>query len=273
MTLLKRMHCVVKCGVTVAFAHLCFAPVFAQTPLPTEARLSGPGSVAGIWILSGYKGSKGTGPDAERDRVQHSIDGQWPPLLPWATALLEKRIRMSQEGAPFANTLTQCLPGGVPLMMFGAPYPVQILETAGQVTMLFEEQNHFRLIHLNATHPEDPDPTFMGHSIGHWQGDTLVVDTVGLTERTTIDQIGMPHSEDLRVIERYRRIDKNTLQIVVTIDDPKTFTKPWDAKAIYKSAPAGTVVNEYICENNRNAPNEQGQTGFSHPSRNKGVVH
>ena len=232
----------------------------AQAPVAPQQ--SGPGSLAGVWTLTGYKGSKS---GSERDRVQMTVQGKWPPLQPWAQELLEKRIAMSVEGAPFANTLTQCLPGGVPLMTFGAPYPVQILETPGQVTMLFEEQNHFRIIHMNGIHPEDPDPTYMGHSIGRWEGGTLVVDTIGLTDRTTIDQIGMPHSEELRVVERYRRVNPNTFEVMVTINDPKTFSQPWDTKALYKLSPPGTKLTEYICENNRNAPDAQGQTGFQHP--------
>jgi hypothetical protein len=194
--------------------------------------------------------------------VLHTIDGKMPPMLPWASELLEKRIAASQRGEPFANTLTQCLPGGMPEMMFGAPYPVQILETRGQVTILFEEQNRFRSIYLGAAHPNDPDPTFMGHSVGHWEGDTLIVDTVGLSERTTLDQVGTPHTEDLRVVERYRRKDKGTLEITVRIEDAKTFTQPWESKATYAAAPAGTQMKEYVCENNRNAPDEQGRTGF-----------
>jgi hypothetical protein len=143
-----------------------------------------------------------------------------------------------------------------------APFPVQILETAGQVTLLFEEQNHFRIIHLNGTHPADPDPGFMGHSIGHWEGSVLVVDTVGLTDRTSIDQVGMPHSEDLHVIERFRRADANTLEVTVTIDDPQTFSRRWDAKAVFQRAAAGTEIQEYICENNRNPPDAEGHATF-----------
>jgi hypothetical protein len=188
-----------------------------------------------------------------RDRVVHTIDGKWPPLLPGPAELLEKRVKMSENGEPYQNTLMQCLPGGVPEMVFGAPYPAQIIETPGQVTILYEMYNHFRVIHLNSTHPADPDPTYMGHSIGHWEGNTLVVDTIGLTDRTTIDEVGIPHSEDLHVTERYRRTDANTIEIVVTIDDPKTFSKPWDAKVIYRIAKPGADLIEFICENNRNA--------------------
>jgi hypothetical protein len=265
MLLKAHVRYAVTSGLAAAVLQLCCSPVSAQTPVVSAAVLSGPGSLAGVWTLSGYKGSGGR--NSERDRVQHTVDGKWPPMLPWAAELVEKRISMSQQGDPFANTLTQCLPGGVPLMVFGAPYPVQILETPGQITMLFEEQNHFRLIILNGGHPRDPDPSFMGHSIGHWEGAALLVDTIGLTDRTTIDQIGTPHSDELHVIERYRRVDRNTLEITVTIDDPKAFTNSWDARAIYKAAPPGTQVGEYICENNRNGPGEQGQTTFGPAQR------
>ena len=224
-----------------------------------QAVPNGPGSLAGVWLMTGYKSSR----TSARLRVAVTTEGKPAPLLPAAAALLEKRIADADGGYPFANTLTYCLPGGMPLMMIdGAPYPIQILETPGQVSMLFEEQNHFRIIHLNARHPEDPDPSYMGHSIGYWEGDSLVVDTVGLSERTTIDQVGMPHSGDLRLVERYRRVDRGTLEVLVTITDPKTFSSSWQTRAVYKSAPSGSGVSEYICENNRNKPDAQGRMGF-----------
>jgi hypothetical protein len=128
--------------------------------------------------------------------------------------------------------------------------------------MLFEEQNHFRTIRMNGKHAEDPDPTYMGDSIGHWEGDALIVDTIGLTDRTTIDQVGMPHSEELHLVERYRRLDRDTLEVLVTITDPKTFSSPWQTRALYKHAPPDSGVSEYICENNRNTPDAQGRMGF-----------
>jgi hypothetical protein len=236
-------------SIIAAIVFLFCMPVFAQSSATVTLR-SGSGSLNGLWTTFGYKGSARTPP---RERVVKTLDGKWPPLLPAAADLLEKRISLSEKGEPFANTLMQCLPGGVPEMTFGSPYPVQILETPGQVTMLYEMYNHFRVIYLNANHPDDPDPTFMGNSVGHWQADTLIVDTVGLTDRTTIDEVGMPHSEALHIIERYRRIDSDTLEIVVTIDDPKTFTRPWDTKVTYKTARPGMKFIEFICENNRDA--------------------
>ena len=233
------------------------APIAA--PAASQPAPKGPGSLSGVWLVAGYKSSRATA----GERAAVTVEGKPPPLLPAAAALVKKRIADSDRGYPFSNTLSYCLPGGMPLMiMAGAPYPIQILETPGQVSMLFEEQNHFRIIHLDAKHAEDPDPSYMGDSVGHWDGDALVVDTVGLTDRTTIDQIGTPHSENLHVVERFRRVDANTLEVLVTLDDPKTFSRPWQTRAIYKIRPPGVGLSEYICENNRNVPDAQGRMGF-----------
>lgn len=226
------------------------AAALAQSPVSEDALPAGPGSLSGLWNTLAYKGSRNNPP---RTRVVRTVEGEWPPLRPEAAALLEERIRMSEAGTPFVNAMMQCLPGGVPQFMFGTPYPMQILETPGQVTILFEMYNHFRVIYLDSSHPEDPDPGFMGHSVGHWEGDTLVVDTIGLTDKTTIDEVGMPHSENLHITERFRRVDRDTLEIVTTIDDPAVFTRAWDASSIYKAAPPGMEMLEFICENNRGA--------------------
>jgi hypothetical protein len=248
----KRLARVRWSVLAAALACVHCAAALAQSAPAAGARKGGPGSLNGIWSTLGYKGSAQNPP---RTRVVLQIDGKWPPLLPAASKLLEERIALSEKGQPFPNTLVQCLPGGVPEMTFGAPYPMQIIESPGQVTMLYEMYNHFRIVYLNGRHPEDPDPTFMGHSTGRWEGDTLVVDTIGLTDRTTIDEVGIPHSDELHVVERYRRTDANTLEIIVTLDDPKTFSRPWDAKAIYKAAAPGITLMEYICENTKSMLN------------------
>jgi hypothetical protein len=242
-------------------AMLCLAIVSActQKSTTTVADAKGPGSLNGIWLNNDYKGSSS---HSERERVLRTVDGKLPPMLPWAAELLEKRIKDSEAGLPFASTLALCLPGGIPLMLFGDDVPVQIIETPEQVTMMFMEGNRFRAIPMNASHPDYIDPSYMGDAVGKWQGDTLVVDNVGLSERTTLDQIGTPHTEKLHVIERYRRTSEDSMEIRVTIEDPGAFTQPWEAKVNYRLAPAGTRVTEDICENNRNPPDEQGRSGF-----------
>ena len=235
---------------------------YAQDSAAAAAYPKGPGSLEGVWMNTGYLS---TGRYTARQRAVRTIDGTPPPLLPAAAALLEQRLVDDMDKAQtFGNTVSQCLPGGVPEMMFGAAqYPIQFLENAGQVTLLFEEQNHFRIIFLNATHPKDLDPTFMGHSVGHWEGDTLVVDTIGMNDRTTIDMVGTPHTEALHVVERYRRIAKDKLEVLVRLEDPGVFSKPWEAKTVYKPAPPGHQhIEEYICENNRNTVDASGHSTF-----------
>lgn len=232
----------------MSVALLAHAPVFAQSSATEATHPVGPGSLNGKWNTLGYKGSAR---NSARERVHRTVDDKWPPLLPEAAELLEQRLRAADEGRPFPTTLHECLPGGVPEMIFGSPYLMQIIESPGQVTILHEMFTLFRVIYMDASHPAEPDPTYMGHSVGRWQGDTLIVDTVGLTDRTSIDEVGMPHSEDLRVTERYRRVDDETLEIIVTLDDPATFSQPWNVQVIYKAAPEDTQFIEYVCENNR----------------------
>lgn len=248
-----------KCLTGLVCAIALLAMGASQMRAATATVPTGPGSLSGIWVNADYKG---TGQYSERQRAIHTADGKPPPLLPGPAKLLEQRFKDADEGKIFANTLADCLPGGVPEMDFGAAYPVQILETPGQVTMLYEEQNHFRIIRLNAKHQVDPDPSFMGDSVGHWDGDTLVVDTIGLNDQTTLDMVGTPHSDALHVIERFRRIALNKLQIDVTIDDKKTFSRPWHTKVTYRAAGPDTQMAEYICENNHNGADKNGFQSF-----------
>ena len=231
------------------------APAAVRAPVPR-----GPGSLSGIWTNITYKPSSAYNP---REAVLMTADGKLPPLQPWAADLLQKRLKDSEAGHPFPNTKSQCLPSGVPQLMFGPRTPMQILETPGQVTILIEEFNNFRIILLGARHEDDPDPSIMGDSVGHWEGDTLVVDTIGLSDRTVLDVPGTPHSDQLHVVERFRRVAKDRLEVSVTLDDPKTFTRPWTAKTAF--APMGVPrITEYYCENQRN-PAVDGKTTMQMP--------
>jgi hypothetical protein len=251
--------------VLAAAALFACADAAWAAPMPARAGAvpAGPGSLTGVWQSGGTTVQRdgdparvqnlASGRTPERDRVLKTIDGGWPPLQPWASELLEKRIGMSQRGDPEGTGTALCLPG-VPLLMLGGPYPIQIIESPGLVTILLEEHNHFRLVYLNGKHAEDPDPTFLGDSIGHWEGDTLVVDTVGLSGRAPIDRVGIPHSDELHLVERFRRTGPDTMELLLTIDDPKAFTRPWDARVRYRAPAAGVHMTEYICENNRDYP-------------------
>ena len=232
-------------GISLLAATLAGLWVASAVAQPRPAQ---PGGISGIWTNTSYDPDSVYDP---RKGVLRTLDGKLPPLQPWAAALLETRIKAAEAGHPFANTKSMCLTSGMPQLMFGPRTPMQILETPGQVTILIEEFNNFRIVLLDAKHPADPDPTLMGDSVGHREGDTLVVDTVGLSERTVLDVPGMPHSDQLHLVERFRRVSKDQLEVVMRIEDPKTFTAPWMARATFKPMPVEKIT-EYYCENQRN---------------------
>jgi hypothetical protein len=175
-----------------------------------------------------------------------------PPLLPWA---MEKFKTAKPGYGPRAtpdsqDPILKCLPPGVPRIML-IPFPIQIVQTPGEVIMLFEYDHYIRHIFLDRReHPQNPDLTWMGDSIGHWEGDTLVVDTIGLNDKTWLDQVGHPHSDSLHVIERIRRVNHDTLQDDLTIDDPRAYAKPWTGQQVFKLKPAWRL-SEYVCEDNQ----------------------
>jgi hypothetical protein len=214
--------------------------------------------ISGLWDMQNYISSSTNPP---RKRIARTVEGNIPAMLPWAAALLEQRVADAEHDKPFANTASLCLPQGVPYMLHAAVGgPLEILETPGQVTVISDAYNEMWFIYLNQQHPprDDIEPSFHGDSVGHWEGDTLVVDTIGVTTRTTLDQVGMPHSEDLHVITRMRRTDAKTLEILVTVDDPKTFAMPWSRRQIYKKSADAARVMEAVCENQRNGVDSSG---------------
>lgn len=223
---------------------------------------SGPGSLAGVWVNADYKTSARFDVHAG---ILRTDEGQLPPFQPAAAALFEKRVKGAEAGRPYAITKAFCLPAGVPQAMFGPALPIEILETPGKVTILMEEFTNFRQIVLDGQHLKDPEPSFMGDSVGRWDHGDLVVDTVALSDRTTLDPLGMPHSDALHLTERFHRTGDKTMELRVTVDDPKTFTRTWTATTHFKAMPAGSRLEEDLCENNRNQPNPDGTVGVQTP--------
>jgi len=176
------------------------------------------------------------------DISQALLPGEALVMLPWAE---ERMSTLRSQEDPQAN----CLPSGVPR---GAPYPWRMIQTptheaASHIFILFEGNIHsYRQIFMDGRpHPEDPDPTWFGHSIGHWEGDTLVVDSVGFNDRFWFDYLGHPHTEQLHIVERYTRNDMDTLRIEVTIDDPGAYEKPFTVGGTARLT-EGEIM-EYIC--------------------------
>ena len=207
-----------------------------------------PHNITGVWWTKGY------------DRTYRTLDGQLPPFTPAGRAEWDRHIAAEKAGHPIADAPTRCLPHGIPRLM-ASPYPILILQSPGQVTFVHEVAHNIRLIYLDQPHPEDPDPTYLGHSVGRWEGDTLVVDTIGLNDKTQIDEEGITHSDKLHVVERFRKINGGTqLEDLITMEDPVTFTRPWTARRVYEWRPDIRLM-EYVCEeNNRNIVDASGAT-------------
>jgi hypothetical protein len=186
-------------------------------------------------------------------------DGQrvaLPVLTPKAAAEQAAFQARKIEDTDAAN----CVPPGMPRIM-SWPYPVQVLVTPGEVTLVLEGDMQVRHIHTDGrSHPADPDLTFNGDSIGHWEGDTLVVDTVGLAPQAAIAQ-GVTHSKAEHIVERFRLSDPNVLEVKTRVEDG-VLAKPWEFSARYERHPDWSIA-EYICEqNNRNSVGADGKAGI-----------
>jgi hypothetical protein len=175
-----------------------------------------------------------------------AADGIEVPMQPWAERLYRERLENNGRDRPSAA----CLPHSV--TDFDAHItPRKVIQMPGVLVMLFEGYHSFRQIHTDGRPlPSELEPAWFGYSVGKWQGDTLVVDTLGLHEKTWLDDAGHPHSDALRIIERFRRIDFGRMAVEITIDDPKAYLKPWTVSFEWKLLP-DTELLDWVCENNK----------------------
>jgi hypothetical protein len=211
-----------------------------------------PADLSGIWRRSRRP------PDNSRQytifELAMSISSEEPPMTPWAEAKFKaNKPNIGPNAVSLARTndpVVSCFPPGVPRIYLQRGEPMEILQAPGRVIMFFEYDHFVRQIYMNVQqHPKDLAPTWMGDSIGRWDGDTLVVDTIGFNDKTWLDLTGHPHSEALHVVERIRRLDHNTLTIDIMMDDPKAYTKPWGGRAIFELKPTWNI-GEMVCEDN-----------------------
>ncbi len=152
------------------------------------------------------------------------------------------------RGPDYAGGTSDCMPLAGP-QAFSVPYQFQIVESPHSVAILYGYPGTFRSIPTDGgPHSPDPDPTWMGESIGHWEGDTLVVDTVGFNDKTEIN--GYLHTEALHIVERFRRTEYNTLQYEATLEDPNVFVKPFTVSRGFALRPDMAKVDEFVCEHN-----------------------
>ena len=250
--------CLATLVVTMA---LCPANMSAQGKSPTPRGADGKPDLTGVWQggstirgnweqANGGVGVGGSGRDPAAPVVLSSNDRpagrEAAPYQPWAAQKVLEAFNRRGIDDPTA----QCLPAGLPRTVMLGLFPQQFIHTPKQVVMLYEYMNVFRVIPIDAKHRDDLIPSFMGDSVAHWEGDTLVVDVIGFNDKTWLAGTGTFHTDALHVTERYTRVDKDQIDYEVTMEDPNVLTKPWTLRTTLMLR-EGTKLQEYTCvENN-----------------------
>jgi hypothetical protein len=197
----------------LAFFCLTHPPASSAQAAPSARDLSG------VWL--------GDGAGNNRNLL---LQPALPLMQPWAKARFDSN-GVTTVPDPF---LERCEPLGTPRVLL-TNVPQKIVQTPNEIVLLYERNHDFRIIYLDGrNHPADVDAFWWGHSIGRWEGNALVVDTVGFNDRTWLDWSGLPHSDALHVVERYQRVDQDTLRLEITVDDPQTYTRPFAATRTFK---------------------------------------
>ena len=189
--------------------------------------------------------------------------GTPPSFTPPYAAKLKAYTDLQKAGNAQDNPSANCVPPGMPGVM-GQPYPMQIMYGPGQVSIQLEAYEQIRHVYTDGRdHPADPDLTYNGDSVGHWEGDILVIDSVSFTTDTPLGlSYGMRHSSKMHIVERMHLTDPDTLVVETTIDDPEALTKPWPSSRTFKRHRDWTIA-EYVCEqNNRNLVDQNGHAGI-----------
>ena len=220
---------------------------------PPAARASGSASTGafdrrdftGVWqtdhrVTDGYRGM------TKEDGI--------PSRTPWAQALFQSRItgRDTKEkpGVPpaFGNDpIMECNPYGFPRVLFYTD-PVEFFNVPGRLLMFFQGQRVLREVWMDGRElPKDPDPRWLGYSVGKWEGDTLVIDTIGFDDRAWLDQYGNVYSSEMRFQERWRRADRDALEVVYRLEDAKSYTQPWVSTVKTFKRENGVELREEFC--------------------------
>ena len=241
----------IRALVALIFLAISLAAQWLQFPTPNVPRLpdgkpnlqapaprtpDGKPDLSGVWLtVRGYTS------DIAKDLKPGEVSFQ-----PWAAELYKHRVETLSREDPQAA----CVLSGVPREHV-VPYPFKIVNTTnGMIVILYEALHSYRQIFMDGRKlPKDPNPTWMGYSVGRWEGDTLVVESNGFVENNWIDNNGHPGTESLRLTERFHRRDYGHIDLQLTIDDPKAYTKPWTVNLVFNAAP-GTELIEYVCDEN-----------------------
>jgi hypothetical protein len=212
--------------------------------------------------------------DPKGNNAQQPGDREHPPYNAEWEAKYQARLDRTLAGY-FTDSITNCLPHGMPRLMGGIPGPLEFVVTPELTFIIWEYGSQLRRIYTDGRGhlPEDDRfDSWTGHSIGHWEGDTLVVDTVSMRGDTPYDRTGASHSDRVHLVERMRLIDQDTFENDMTIEDPVAFTKPWHVNRRYRRIPADTFVSEVVCLESQHSPIVDGQTQFILPNDPPGYI-
>lgn len=165
-----------------------------------------------------------------------------PILQPWARDQMSKRNERVLAGKPAFSRQASCWPIGTPGFLLYPVQPVYFVQTPKEVVMVWQADHQIRHVYLNVPHSAHPAPSWFGESIGHYEGDTLVVDTIGISTRTFVDNFETPHTDQLHVIERFRMTDNGMrMEVALHVEDPGAFTTPWNARQTYRRVQPGVA--------------------------------
>jgi hypothetical protein len=212
---------------------------------PTRKTADGKPDFSGFWMPGGNV--------RHLIRLDADMKPGEVPLTPWGEQVLKERIATNGKDHPGAR----CLPSGIPEKN-NIPDGLKVVQTPDLLVFLYESRTIYRQVFLDGRPlPKNAQPTWMGYSVGKWEGDTLVVETIGQNGKTWLDMQGLPATEQIKVTERYSRPNIGRIDIDVTIDDPKAYTKPWSVKLAWRLVPDTDLI-ESICEENNQAPAHMG---------------
>src|SRR5665213_216068 len=202
---------------------------------PAPKTADGKPDLSGLWTTkAGYTGN-----------IAKDLKPGEVSFTPWASALYKHRVATQGKEDPQAY----CVLSGVPREHV-VPYPFKILNSTGEIVIMYEALHSYRQIFMDGRKlPKDPNPTWMGYSVGHWDGDTLVVDSSGFVNNNWLDNNGHPGTESMKLTERFHRRDYGHIDLALTIDDPKAYTKPWTVNLEFTATPDSELI-EYVCDEN-----------------------
>jgi hypothetical protein len=174
-----------------------------------------------------------------------------PNLKPWAVERMKKDNAEVLAGKIAFTARSSCMPAGVPGFSSYIVEPIYFIQSPKEILMVYAGNQEARHIYMNVPHSPNPKPSWYGESVGHYEGDRLIVDTIGMNAKTYVDNYRTPHTEKLHVVERYRLVeDGKILEADITVDDPDTFNQPWSAIQRYRRVQQGPIYEQACAENN-----------------------